>query len=76
MGGLARFGSHTPMVTGQTYVVRYSPMAPRAIRIMREQLQQSPLVSQELQHKLTRTPPQLQLHCARAKLTLLAAYCN
>ncbi|ELR17609.1 tetratricopeptide repeat domain containing protein [Acanthamoeba castellanii str. Neff] len=48
------FGSHTPMVTGQTYVVRYSPMAPRAIRIMREQLQQSPLVSQELRHKLTR----------------------
>jgi hypothetical protein len=50
-----RFGSHTPMVTGQTYVVRYSPMAPRAIKIMKEQLEQSPLVPQSLRHKLTRT---------------------
>jgi hypothetical protein len=30
------FGSQTPMITGQCYVVRYSPMAPRAISIMKQ----------------------------------------
>src|SRR5689334_17892289 len=30
------FGSHTPMVTGHTYVVRYSPNAPRAIQVMKD----------------------------------------
>lgn len=34
------FGSHTPMVTQQTEVVRYSPFAPRAIRIMKEIIQE------------------------------------
>jgi hypothetical protein len=30
------FGSHTPMITGQTHVVRYYPMFARAFAIMKE----------------------------------------
>lgn len=43
------------MITGQTYVVRYSPMASRALRIMQEQFQSYPQVSAELRQKISST---------------------
>ena len=38
---LEGFGSHTPMVTFQTKVVRYFPYAARAMRIMKEIIKKS-----------------------------------
>jgi len=36
------FGSHTPMITGQTYVTRYYPMFARAFSIMKQLIKEHP----------------------------------
>ena len=41
------FGAHTPMITGQTFVVRYSPMYPKAFSIMKSLIHQVGLPEKE-----------------------------
>jgi len=45
---LEGFGSHTPMITGQTYVVRYYPMFHRAFGIMKNLLREQGNLAAEM----------------------------
>jgi tetratricopeptide (TPR) repeat protein len=60
------FGSHTPMITGQAHVVRYSPMAPRAVAIMKDILkdQASIAAAPALRARILSASDYKQLHQA------------
>jgi hypothetical protein len=47
------FGSHTPMITGQTNVIRYYPMFQRAFTIMKELLPSQHNIQLSIAHSLT-----------------------
>ena len=42
------FGSHTPMITGQTHVVRYSPMATKSFPILKSLISQVGLTNEQI----------------------------
>ncbi|KAL6073358.1 Suppressor of RPS4-RLD 1 [Balamuthia mandrillaris] len=56
------FGSHTPMITGQTYVVRYSPMFKRAFAIMKGLLQQQQALDEHAKKRVAEAKECADLH--------------
>lgn len=48
------FGSHTPMIAGQSDVVRYGPMWPRALKLLKGLLPSQHSVSSKMQSEISR----------------------
>jgi len=49
------FGSHTPMLSGQVHVMRYSPMVKRALKVIKPLIVSSKTLSEETKKKIMET---------------------